>query len=263
MTENSQETFGQYGKHFQEMVVSALLNDHRWAEQVAEVIQTDYFEIKYLQFLSERFFAYYAKYKTFPTFSLLISIIKDELKTGTDAVLREQIIEFLQRIKCNPNPGDIQFVKEKCLDFCRKQSLKSAFMTAIELMETEKYEAIIDTIKHAVSVGTTPSIGHNFFDDFESRFVQIKRQCIPTGITQLDDKRIFDGGLGAGEVGVICAATGVGKCVHQCTTCSIRYEAIVIDGRRYDPWDVISTQRGTVRAQDLTEFDVIVDESER
>lgn len=191
--------------------MQAMLNDPHWAEQMLEVIDVSYFDLKYLQFLGDRYFSYAKKYKVFPTFDLIITIIRDDLKTGTDAVLRDQIIEYLQRVKSNPSPGDLAFVKEKSLDFCRKQALKKAFVGAIELMETEKYESIVDLMKNAVSVGTTPSLGHDFFEDFESRFVQIARRCVPTGIAELDKKGIFDGGLGAGELGVVIAPTGVGK----------------------------------------------------
>lgn len=208
---NDKVSFGQYGRSFQEKIVQALLNDSRFAEQMLEVVDVSYFELKYLTFLVDRYFSYSRKYKVFPTFDLLITIIRDDLKTGTDAVLRDQIIEYLQRVKSNPSPGDLAFVKEKSLDFCRKQALKKAFVSGIELMETEKYESIVDLMKNAVSVGTTPSLGHDLFEDFESRFIQIARRCIPTGIAELDKKGIFDGGLGAGELGVVIAPTGVGK----------------------------------------------------
>lgn len=209
---NDRPTFGQYGKDFQEKIVQSLLVDRKWAEQVLEVVDVNYFELRYLQFLADRYFTYAKRYKDFPTLQLLVTIIKDELKTGgTDAILRDQIIEFLQRVRSNPNPGDLPFVKEKALDFCRKQALKDALETAVDLVSTEKYENIVDVIRKAVSVGTTPSIGHDLLNDIEARFVKLKRQCVGTGLPELDRKEIFNGGLGQGELGVVVANTGVGK----------------------------------------------------
>lgn len=204
-------TFGQYGKEFQEKIVQALLMDKRWAEQMAEVFKVEYFELKYLTFLADRYFSYSKKYKEFPTLQLLVTIIKDELKTGTDTLLRDQIIDYLQRMKGNPNPGDLPFIKERSLDFCRKQALKEALEQAVDLVSIEKYETIVDVIRKAVSVGTTPSIGHDFMADLEARFVKLKRDCVPTGLAELDRKEIFNGGIGRGELGVIVANTGVGK----------------------------------------------------
>ena len=204
-------TFGQYGKSFQEKIVQALLSDRLFAEQMLEVFDVSYFETRYLQFLAERYFGHAKKYKVFPSLQLLVTIIRDELKVGTDAILRDQIIEYLTRMRANPEPGDLSFVKEKSLDFCRKQALKAELLVAAEKMQSGKYEEIVEGIKKAVCVGTTPALGLDFFEDHESRFTLLQRNAIATGLDEIDRKDILNGGLGAGEIGVIIAATGVGK----------------------------------------------------
>ena len=95
--------FSKYGKDFQEKIFQALLNDHDWASQMMEVMKYDYFELKYLQFLCDRFFSFYSKYRNFPTLQLLVSIIRDELTAGDDIILREQVVEYLTRMKASPN----------------------------------------------------------------------------------------------------------------------------------------------------------------
>ena len=211
MIMNNVTTLGEFGKSFQEKLIQALLNDRQFAEQMLEAFNSQYFDLKYLQFLAEKYFAYAKKYKVFPTLQLLITIIRDELKTGNDIVLRDQIIEYLQRIRTNPDIGDLNYVKEKSLDFCRKQALKAALSNAVDQMQTEKYEQIVDGIKKAVMVGTTPSLGHDFFEDYEARFIRLARNAIPTGFPQLDKKEIFQGGAGAGELCVVIGNTGSGK----------------------------------------------------
>lgn len=212
MSETKQKaSLASYGKSFQEKTMQAMLFDQKWAEQLMEVFDPQYFELKYLQFLAERYFAYAKKYKVFPTLALLVTIIKEDLKIGTDLHLRDQIVDYLQRMKLNPDPGDLQYVKDKSLDFCRKQALKKAFENAIEQMQEEKYESIVEGIKQAVMVGTAPSIGHDFFLDYEARFTRLKRQTVSTGLPDIDRGDILNGGLGTGELGVIVANTGVGK----------------------------------------------------
>lgn len=204
-------SFATYGKSFQEKIVQALLVDKQFAEQTLEVFEVTYLEPKYLQFLADRYFSYAKKYKVFPTMQLLITIIRDELKVGTDTIVRDQIIDYLQRMRANPDPGDLQYVKEKSLDFCKKQALKKALEEAVDQIQAEKYESIVEGIKKAVMVGTAPQLGHDFFTDFESRFTRLQRNAIATGLDELDKKEILNGGLGAGEIGVIVAPTGVGK----------------------------------------------------
>ena len=82
---------------------------------MVEVVSPEYFDLKYLCFLCEKYFAYYTKYKTFPTLAILITIIKEDLSKSKDAVLRDQIIEYLHRMKTNPDMCDLQFVKDKSL----------------------------------------------------------------------------------------------------------------------------------------------------
>lgn len=248
-------SFGTYGKSFQEKLVQALLVDKQFAEQMLEVFEVTYLEPKYLQFLADRYFSYAKKYKVFPTLQLLITIIRDELKVGTDTILRDQIIDYLQRMRVNPDPGDLQYVKEKSLDFCKKQALKKALEEAVDQIQAEKYESIVDGIKKAVMVGNAPQLGHDFFTDFDSRFTRLQRNAVPTGLEELDKKEIMNGGLGAGEIGVIVAPTGVGKCVQRNTYIHVRYTSVRINGKSYRPWDRIATKRGHIFARDIIESD--------
>lgn len=210
-TEIDTACFKQYGKQFQEKIFQCLLTDKQWASQLSEVMTPDYFDVRYLKYLTGKYFDYHETYKSFPTLSLLITIIRDELREGHDVLLRDQIIEFLHRVKTNPDMGDLQFVKDKTLDFCKKQALKDALEKAVELISTDRYESVIDVIKDALSVGTPSSIGHDFFDDANVRFSKTARSTCPTGIKQLDKKSVLNGGLGRGEIGVIIASTGGGK----------------------------------------------------
>lgn len=203
--------FGQYGKVFQEKIMQALLTDPQWAEQMLEVFDVAYFDLKYLVYLADKYFAYAKKYRVFPSLQMLVTIIRDDLKKGNDILLRDQIIDYLQRMRMNPDPGDLPGVKAKALDFCRKQALQTALETAVEHMASEKYEQIVEVVKKAVMVGTTPSVGHEFFEDYDARFTRLVRNCVPTGIKEFDKKDILNGGLGKGELGVIVAPTGVGK----------------------------------------------------
>ena len=186
----SQVNFSQYGRSFQEKIMQALLTDSKFAEQMMEVFDTSYFELKYLQFLADRYFSYSKKYKVFPTLQLLVTIIREDLKVGTDIILRDQIIEYLQRMKANPDPGDLQFVREKSLEFCRKQALKKALEDAVDQMAANKYESIVESIRKAVQVGTAPSVGHDFFNEMDARFTRLKRDTVPTGLPDLDKKEI-------------------------------------------------------------------------
>lgn len=203
--------FSQYGKSFQEKVFQGLLTDRSWATQMTEIMTPAYFDLKYLQYLCKSYFSYHQKYKDFPTLPLLITIIRDDLKEGKDTILRDQIVEFLQRIRVNPDMGDLQFVKDKSLDFCKKQAMREALEKAVEMIATDNIDSVVDLMKNALAAGTPAAIGHDFFEDTEARFIKTRRQTCPTGLPQIDAQDVLNGGLGRGELGVVIAPTGVGK----------------------------------------------------
>ena len=207
----TQQNFSKFGKAFQEKVFQSMLTDPTWSAQMIEVVNPDYFDLKYLEYLCDKYFTYYQKYKTFPTLTILITIIKEDLSKTKDAVLRDQIIEYLHRMKSNPDMGDLQYVKDKSLEFCKRQAFREALEQSVELIQTERYESVLNIMKEAISVGMPNTAGHDFFDDIEARFVQINRQVCPTGLDRIDAQDILRGGLGRGELGVIAANTGVGK----------------------------------------------------
>jgi len=258
MDEQLQVNFGQYGKSFQDKIMQALLSDKQFAEQMLEVFEVSYFDLKYLQFLADRYFKYAKKYKVFPTLQLLVTIIRDELKLGNDIVLKDQIVDYLMRMKTNPDVGDLQYVKEKSLDFCRKQALKAALENAVSQMQSNQYEQIVESIKKAVIVGTAPAMGHDFLIDYESRFTKSQRNCVPTGLSELDKKEIFNGGIGSGELGCVIASTGVGKCVDRNTYVNVKYPRIKINEKFYKPWERIETRRGSIFARNIVETDELV-----
>jgi hypothetical protein len=187
MSENfSDPLFKNYGKRFQEQIFQGLLTDHAWATQVIEVMKADYFDLKYLAFLTDRYFKHFEKYKCFPTMQLLVSIVKEDLKAGPDAILKDQIIDFLTRMRANPDVGDLGYVKEKTLDFCKRQAFREALEKAVEMVATDKFESVVDLMKHAVSVGMPNTVGHDFLEDAEARFVKINRNPCPTGLDVID-----------------------------------------------------------------------------
>ena len=178
---------------------------------MVEVMNPGFFELSYLEYLCDKFFCYYRKYKCFPTLGLLVTIVKDDLSDKDDVILRDQVIDFLFRLKSSPDLADLGYVKDKSLDFCKKQAFKDALEQSVDLIETEKFDSVLTIMRKAVSVGLPSSTGHDFFEDAEARFVKINRQVCPTGLPKLDAKDILCGGLGRGEIGVVTANTGVGK----------------------------------------------------
>lgn len=197
-----------FDKNFQEKILQAMLVDRVWATQFTEVLDVDYFEHAHLKLIADKYTNYQLKYKEFPSMELLLTMIKDDLKNGSDAFLKDQIKQFLIRVESNQDMGDLNYVKDKSLEFCKKAALQAALLESVDLAQTENYEKIVDVVRKAISAGNEQSAGLELGEDIEARYSETYRRTIPTGIPELDGKTILNGGLGSGEIGFVVAPTG-------------------------------------------------------
>ena len=234
------------------------MTDSFWAAQMVEVMTPEYFELKYLHYLADKYFDYFTRHRVFPTLPLLASVVRDDLRDDSDRLLKQQIVEYLQRIKFNPSMGDLAEVKERSIAFCRKQAMKEALVQCVDLIEQDKNDSVVEVMKSALAAGVPASVGHDFFEDFEARFSEQSRLPVPTGIEQLDRADVLAGGLAKGELGVVVANTGVGKCSVRDTYIDVRHEVLTINGVDYVPWQKINTKRGTIFVRDAREDDELV-----
>jgi len=209
--QNRQQAHFSFDRGFQEKIVQAMIMDRVWASQFAEVLQVDFFEYGYLKKIASSYLDYYANYKEFPSLELLATVTATDLKGPADEAIRSQVKEFLIRVSEHQNLGDLAYVKEKSLDFCKRVGLQKALEQSIDFIETEKYEKVVEIIKKAIAAGTEHSSGLDLVADVDARYSETFRRTIPTGVPELDQRKILNGGLAAGEIGVIIAATGAGK----------------------------------------------------
>lgn len=197
----------QNDRHFEERIVQALIVDHPFAEQMAETLNIDYFNLDYLRTTAKLIFDYYGQYKTFPSFRLLVHIVKSDLK---DELLKDQIIAFFTKIQQQPLNGDLEYIKESSLDFCKKRRLAIALENSLSFIEEKKYEQISHEIQKALQAGSERDVGHMFFEDFEKRMTEVKRNPVGTAWGEVN-RYLKGGGVSGGELCVVCAPTGVGK----------------------------------------------------
>lgn len=198
-----------FDRSYQEKIVQSMVMDQPWASQFLEVLELDYFGYAYLKLVASCYVDYYKEYKEFPSQELLLTIIKDKLKASSDAILTEQVKGLLKRIASNKDLGDLIFVKSQSLSWCKKMALTKALDKSITYAENEDdHEKIVTVIQKAITAGNSHTSGLDLLDDIDARYSETYRQTIPTGIKELDQRKILNGGLGAGELGIVVAPTG-------------------------------------------------------
>jgi len=202
------ENLGVFGKSFQENLCKLLVYDRSFCDQMQEVLDVGFLELKYLQVFTRKLFEYKEEYKTHPTNGTLNSIFNTELQIEND-VIQKQISDYFVRIQAFPEVEDKEYVKNKSLDFCKKQVLKNAMMKSVPLLNTCSFEEIEQLISKALKLGADNDFGYDYMKDFDARFIEKVRNPISTSWDEID--KITKGGLGTGELCVIIAPTGAGK----------------------------------------------------
>jgi replicative DNA helicase len=202
------ENLGVFGKSFQESLCKLLLYDRPFCDQMQEVLDVGFFELKYLQLFTRKLFSYKDKYEAHPSNEAVTAILRSELDDES-TVLQKQVRDFFARMATSDDVADREYVKSKALDFCKKQVLKNAIMKSVPLINRCSFEEIEKLITDALHLGLDNDYGYDYIKDFEERFLVKTRNPISTGWHKID--KITHGGLGIGELTVVIAPTGAGK----------------------------------------------------
>tara|TARA_Y100000401_G_scaffold116386_1_gene121997 strand:- start:402 stop:1763 length:1362 start_codon:yes stop_codon:yes gene_type:complete len=199
------ESLVKYGTGFQSKIITSLLVDSKFIKQIVDILEISYFDSDSNKFLIKSIKDYFGKYKTNPTMEA-IKVLIDDVEND---VLKTAIVDSLRNAWQHRESNDLEFVKEKTLEFCKNQVVKNAIMESVELLETQKYDEIKTIIDKAMTAGMERDIGHEYITGFEERMTQQTRNTMPTQWDSVND--LMDGGLAGGELGVVVAPAGIGK----------------------------------------------------
>ena len=239
----NKETFMRFGGNFQENLCQLMFEDRPFFDQITEVLDVSFFERKYLQVFAKALIDYRDKYNTHPNTEVMITVLRTELNHHDKAV-STKVRTFFDKVHKSDGVEEALFIKDKAIDFCRKQILKQAMMKSVGLLKSSSFEEIEKVIKDALVLGTDNNFGHDFRKDLLKRFELRSRDPISTGWPRMDE--IVKGGLGKSELGVVVAPTGAGKSmvlVHLATQALLKGKTVVyytlelkdtVVGQRFD-----------------------------
>ena len=202
------ENFAKFGKNFQEKLVQCMFYDRSFYDQMSDIFDIYFLELKYLRLFYSRLAGYRSTYEKHPSVDIMTSVIKTELDDETE-VVKKQVRDYFARIAVTNVVEDSEYVKATALDFCKKQKLKEAIMKSVGLLKTSSFDEIKEVIDSAMKLGLDNNHGYDYLLDFEERFMLKSRNPMTTGWKTIDD--ITKGGLGRRELGVVIAPTGAGK----------------------------------------------------
>ena len=198
------KSLSQYGPHFQVKVLNSLLTNKKFTLNIRDVILPSFFENQAHQWIVKEALQYFDEYHSTPT----IDFLKIEVKKIDNDVLKTAIVDQLKEIYKLINE-DQEYVEQEFSNFCKNQSLKSALLKSVDLLQDGMFDDIRFTIDNALKAGQDKNIGHEYVKEVEARYKEEDRQVIPTPWTIINDKLM--GGLGGGDFGLIFGSPGGGK----------------------------------------------------
>lgn len=199
------DTLVKYGTSYQTKVVSSLITDVKFIEQVYEITKPEFFESDANKWIVSETLSYFNEFKSCPT----LEVFKIKVGSVEDKILKQTVIEQLKGVYQQIGSEDLAYVKKEFLTFAKNQKVKEALLKSVDLLKSGQYDKIIDTMNAASKVGAENDLGLDYIQDFESILEDVKRDSCSTGWEVIDD--LMDGGLGPGELGVVMAPSGIGK----------------------------------------------------
>tara|TARA_R110000824_G_scaffold62061_6_gene164581 strand:- start:7800 stop:9170 length:1371 start_codon:yes stop_codon:yes gene_type:complete len=201
-----QGNLSQFGHNFQIKSIVCLMVKTDFIEQVYDIVDPKYYDNDALKWIVKECVAYFIKYKktiTLDAFKVIINNIEND-------ILKTSIVEILKEVYQHFEATDLDFVQDKTLDFFKNQKLKNAIVESVEILEVNgDFDSIKKLIDEALRAGMGRDVGHKYLDMIEYRYSNMARDTISTPWNLIDE--LIQGGLGAGELGVVVAPAGVGK----------------------------------------------------
>jgi len=201
-----ENNLSKFGHSFQIKSIVCYMTEVTFFEQMYDILDESYYDSDSMKWIVKECKEYYNEYKkaiTFDVFKVRISSINND-------VLKTAIFQTLKEMYAHLEATDLQFVKDKTLDFFKNQKLKNAIIRSVDILEAgEDFDQIKTLIDEAMTAGLERNFGHEYFTMIEDRYSESARETVPTPWDLVNE--LIQGGLGKGELGVVVAPAGVGK----------------------------------------------------
>lgn len=213
---------GYLGDEFQLKCIWQILTESEFAQDTIPLLEISYFDDATYKRLYSIIKQYTKEYDIPPNLqngSIYTAIKKFHKKNNTTEVeLLETVVNNIKnwnnRILNKELPHDGEVIQKEMFNFIKQQEWKKIsdfIQNGIKNGDnsSEFLFEIEEKVKKVGEIGDDDDMGIEVMDNFSRALEKNFRKAIPTGIKGIDE--LTKGGLGNGEMGIILAASGVGK----------------------------------------------------
>lgn len=199
-------------------ILSHLVHDEVYARKVIPFIKPEYFEDLAEQSVFKTIDAFINKYNSLPTAEAL-GITLDS-QTGFSEEQYKAVTKIVDNLKLTPEATSQEWLIENTEKFCQDRSITLAIMDSIAILDgkdkVRTKESLPELLKNALAVSFDTNVGHDFIEDFESRFefYHRKEEKVPFDIEYFN--KITRGGFARKTLNIWLAGPHVGKSLIMC-----------------------------------------------
>ena len=200
------KNISEFGYSFQIKFIVCLITDKLFLEQIVDILDEKYINNDGFKWIVKTIREYYQEYKT----TITMEVFKIKIQEIESDLLQVNVKDCLKEVFKSMEADDLEYIKDKALDFHKSQVLKDAIIQSAQILEvdgdTDEIKSLIDS---AMQAGVERNLGHDYLVDIDARYEESARITSPTPWDIINE--LMQGGLGAGELGVVVAPAGIGK----------------------------------------------------
>ena len=198
------------------IVLKNLVYNQEYCRKVLPFIKPEYFETHEERVVFEEINKYVQEYQTQPPLNAVA--IECERRTDLSQDGFQQILDLLKTF--TEDKVDYEWLINTSEKWCKDRAVYLSLLESIKIADgkdkTKSRDGIPSIISEALGVCFDEHVGHDYIDDFETRydFYHRKEEKIPFDLEFFN--KITKGGLPSKTLNIALAGTGVGKSLFMC-----------------------------------------------
>lgn len=198
------------------IVLKNLVYSEKYCRKVLPFIKPEYFEVHEEKVVFDEINKYVQEYQTQPPLNAIA--IECEHRTDLSQDGFQNILNLLKTF--TEDKIDFDWLINTTEKWCKDRAVYLSLLEAIKIADgkdkTRTRDAIPSILQEALGVCFDEHVGHDYIDDFESRydFYHRKEEKIPFDLEFFN--KITKGGLPCKTLNIALAGTGVGKSLFMC-----------------------------------------------
>jgi len=205
----------------EQTILKNLIYNDEYTRKVIPFIKKEYFSDNVDKIIFNSIQDFVAEYKNLPTYeSLIIDISEKRDLSGQDLNSTIELLNDIRLDKEDKESTDIKWLYDQTEKFCQDKAVYNAIMESVNILDDSisgKVKGEIPKLlSDALGVSFDNNIGHDYINDFDSRYDSYHKKESRIRFDLEYFNRITKGGLPNKTLNIALAGTGVGKSLFMC-----------------------------------------------